>query len=58
MKLLLLILGLVVVGLGIVVKIKFGKRNNKALLLVPVGLLIIALSGSFSIVPTGYRRTP
>lgn len=54
MKLLLLILGLVVVGLGIVVKIKFGKRNNKALLLVPVGLLIIALSGSFSIVPTGY----
>lgn len=54
MKLLLLILGLVVVGLGIVMKIKFGKRNNKALLLVPVGLLIIALSGSFSIVPTGY----
>lgn len=54
MKLLLLILGLVVVGLGIVVKIKFGKRNNKALLLVPVGILIIALSGSFSIVPTGY----
>ena len=54
MKLLLLILGLVVVGLGIGMKIKFGKRNNKALLLVPVGLLIIALSGSFSIVPTGY----